>query len=127
MTDTLLECLQTVPVGHLVRDAAGKLSFKYEEDVDTPISLNMPTDDTTYGDIQCEAFFGGLLPEKQKARELIARKFNADAASTFSLLRVIGRDCAGAISLHDPNRPPDIQQSHKLEGEEIGEAKLVCG
>ncbi len=125
MTDTLLVCLQTVPVGRLERDAVGKLSFKYENGVTTPISLSMPISATAYDDTKCEAFFGGLLPEKQQARELIARKFNADAESTFSLLRVIGHECAGAISLHDPNKPPDIQPSHKLEGEEVTEAKLA--
>ncbi len=125
MTDTLLVCLQTHPVGYLERDAVGKLSFKYEKGVDTPISLSMPITATKYDDVKCEAFFGGLLPEKQQARELIARKFNADAENTFSLLRVIGHECAGAISLHDPKSPPEIKPSHKLEGEEVGEAKLA--
>ncbi len=125
MTDTLLVCLQTVPVGYLHRDGAGRLSFKYENGVNTPISLGMPISATAYDDIKCEAFFGGLLPEKQQARELIARKFNSDAENTFSLLRVIGHECAGAISLHDPNCPPEIRTSHKLEGEEVSEAKLA--
>ncbi len=125
MDDTLLVCLQTVPVGFLKRDQAGRLSFQYEKGVDTPISLSMPTNDTTYGDLECEAFFGGLLPEKQIARELIARRFNADAENTYSLLRAIGHECAGAISLHDPRTPPIIQRSHKLEGEEVSESKLA--
>lgn len=125
MKDRLLVCLQSVPVGYLIRDGAGRLSFKYEDGINTPISLSMPISATTYDDIQCEAFFGGLLPEKQQARELIARRFNADAENTFSLLRVIGHECAGAISLHDPNAPPNVQLSHKLEGEEISEAKLA--
>jgi serine/threonine-protein kinase HipA len=125
MRDRLLVCLQTVPVGYLERDDAGRLSYAYGNDVHTAISLSMPVNGTIYDDRQCEAFFGGLLPEKQRARELIARRFNADAENTFSLLRVIGHECAGAISLHDPNNPPPIQQSEKLEGEEMSEGKLA--
>jgi len=81
----------------------------------------MPINGTTYGDLKCEAFFGGLLPENDKARELIAQRVNADANNTFSLLKAIGKDCAGAISLHDPDHPPTDIGPFKIEGEELSE------
>ncbi len=124
-TDRLLVCLQNQPVGYLDRADTGRLSFTYGKDSKTPISLSMPLEGTTYGDVVCEAFFGGLLPENQQARELIARRLNANADNTFSLLKVIGKECAGAISLHDPAQPPSSTNSHKLEGEELTEKRLA--
>jgi serine/threonine-protein kinase HipA len=123
--DRLIVCLQNQPVGHLDRDETSRLSFTYEKDAKTPISLSMPLDGTTYGDVVCEAFFGGLLPENQQARELIARRLNANANNTFSLLKAIGKECAGAISLHDPTEPLPSNDLQKMEGEELAEKRLA--
>ncbi len=43
-------------------------------------------------------FFDGLLPE-EAARLRLARRLRLDANDVFGLLREIGRDCAGALSL----------------------------
>jgi len=86
----------------------------------------MPVGIGPFDNTSCEIFFGGLLPESEQARELIARKFNANPDSTFSLLKAIGQDCAGAVSLHDPSTPPtDLDGFHELEATEISEQELA--
>lgn len=124
--DRLLVCLHEKPVGHLDRDDVGRLSFSYSREAQAPLSLSMPLSNTIYGDHECEVFFGGLLPEGDAARDAIARRFNADADNTFSLLKAIGKDCAGAISFHDPDEPPSLIGPFPLEGEEISDAKLAA-
>lgn len=124
--DVLLVCLQGSPVGILEQDEVGKLSFSYESATSKPLSLKMPVTSSPCGNEICEAFFGGLLPEGDQARKLIARKFNADPDNTFSLLKAIGQDCAGAVSLHDPSAPPTEPDGfHQLEATEISEQELA--
>jgi serine/threonine-protein kinase HipA len=58
-----------------------------------------------------------LLPKSS-----IAHQFDANPNSTFSLLRAIGSDCAGAISFTDMNEPPeDLNpiQTRLLSSEEL--------
>ena len=56
------------PIGVLLRDENGILSFIYHENYilnPAPInlSLSMPIHETPYTDAQCRAFFGNLLQE----------------------------------------------------------------
>ena len=65
----------------------------------------------------CEKYFGGLLPESEEAKRAIGKNFGANPRSTFSLLRAIGHDCAGAVSFHDPEDPvvPDSLLEPKMK------------
>lgn len=124
--NTLLVCFQGSPIGFLKQDKAGKLSFSYESTAPKQLSLKMPVGKSPFGNEICEAFFGGLLPESDTARKLIARKFNADPGNTFSLLKAIGQDCAGAVSLHDPESPPTEPDGfHTLNATPISEQELA--
>lgn len=100
------------PVGHLEQTREGKLKFQYEDDT-RQISLSMPLEQKRFGNMPCEKYFGGLLPESEEARKAIGKKFDANPKSTFDLLRAIGHDCAGAISFHDPAAP--VVQDSQLE------------
>ncbi len=104
--DALSVRLHGVPVGELRQaHATGRLSFAYASATSQRLSLHMPPREEPYDHESCEAFFGGLLPESEQARKAIARRFGANARNTFSMLRAIGYDCAGAVSLHDPAEP----------------------
>ena len=92
------------PVGQLEQTKEGKLKFQYENGA-RQISLSMTVEQKRFGNMPCEKYFGGLLPESEEARKAIGRKFDANPKNTFSLLRAIGHDCAGAISFHDPEDP----------------------
>lgn len=98
------------PVGQLEQTKEGKLKFQYD-DGSRQISLSMPVEQKRFGNMPCEKYFGGLLPESEEVRKAIGRKFDANPKSTFSLLRAIGHDCAGSISFHDPEAPV-VQDSH---------------
>ena len=98
--------LHGVPLATLTQDDSGQLSLRYLDTADRPLSLGLPLQEAPHGHAACEAYFGGLLPEGDAARVAIARRFGANARNTFSLLGAIGRECAGAVSLHDPADVP---------------------
>jgi serine/threonine-protein kinase HipA len=93
--------LHGIPVGILEQLPTGKMQYTYHEDAKTAISINMPVRTDPYSNDQCEAYFGGLLPESDSVRKIIGQKFGISPYNTFSLLNVIGYDCAGAISCHE--------------------------
>ena len=99
------------PIGALVRDDNGALSFSYgTQYVQRPnairISLSLPLTNRIYGDQAARAFFGNLLQERDgelgplMAREGLARD------DIVGLLYYLGGDCAGAISVLPADAPP---------------------
>ncbi len=111
------------PVGQLEQTKDGKLRFQYQDDA-SQISLSMPLEKKRYGNMQCEKYFGGLLPESEEAKKAIGRKFGANPKSTFSLLRAIGRDCAGAISFHDQEDPIVLDSDLEIKMQPMSESEL---
>lgn len=92
-------------IGVLEQDVSGRMSFTYSS-FKSPVSLSMPLREEPYDDTTCEAFFGGLLPESDTARQLIGKRFGVNGRNSFSLLRAIGRECAGAISILPEGEEP---------------------
>jgi len=89
-------------VGTLERKPSGRLIFTYHPvwiaHHDTlPISLSLPVREESYSDHRPEAFFDNLLPDNTEVRRRIAATLGAGDSSIFELLRVIGRDCVGAL------------------------------
>lgn len=62
--------LQGEPVGILKQTSTGKKTFTYNSNPFMPISVSMPIREQPYGEMQCEAFFGGLLPESEAAKKI---------------------------------------------------------
>lgn len=86
---------------------SGQLSFRYNEDYlenpnNPPLSASLPLNENIYDDRVTRPFFDGLLPE-DTARVQIARILKTDNRNTFALLKNIGADCAGAISVLPQN------------------------
>jgi serine/threonine-protein kinase HipA len=117
--------LHGLPVGTLEQTRDGKLKFTYLPEAKQAISLSMPLTQERYGNVPCEVYFGGLLPESTEARKAIALKFDANPNNTFSLLSVIGHDCAGAISFHAPDEPVEADSSHHIEIEPLSDKSLA--
>jgi serine/threonine-protein kinase HipA len=117
--------LHGIPVAELIQDETGKMQMSYLPDADRPLSLGLPLRAEPYSDRTCEAYFGGLLPESPEARKAIARRYGANANNSFSLLRAIGLDCAGAVSLHDPEDPVIEAMSVPLEARSVSDAELA--
>jgi len=89
-------------IGTLQR-SRGALTFSYTDEAlelgaGRPLlSVSMPTRAGAYRGRTPEAFFDGLLPEGE-ARKMIAYDFRV-ADEAFALLSVLGRDCAGALTV----------------------------
>ena len=111
------------PVGQLEQTKDGKLKFQYQDDA-SQISLSMPLENKRFGNMPCEKYFGGLLPESEEAKKAIGKKFGANPKSTFSLLRAIGHDCAGAISFHDPEDPVVLDSFLEIKMQPLSEFEL---
>lgn len=116
--------LQGEPVGVLEQTATGKKMFHYDEHAFMPISVSMPIRQEPYHDQSCEAYFGGLLPESNTARQLIGKRYSISPYNSFALLRAIGYDCAGAISCHEIDDPVMPQTAVPLTGKMISENEL---
>lgn len=112
------------PIGTLEQMLSGKMSFTYNKDATTAISISMPIREEAYNETACKAFFNGLLPESETAKKLIGKKYGISPNNSFALLRAIGYDCAGAISCHAMDEPIISQRAVRLTGKIITEAEL---
>src|SRR6266568_3043139 len=97
----------------------GKFSFQYTTIDTPPLSITMPARTAPYADSIAKDFFSNFLPEG-KAREFITKQLKLPSEDDFALLRAIGRECAGAVSLI----PYDEQYSSDYSYELIDEEKL---
>ncbi len=76
-----------------------RLSFKYNENADTPLSVNLPLQKEAFNDKLTRSFFNNLLPE-EGIREAVARYKQVSSNNPFALLKEIGGECAGAVELY---------------------------
>ena len=84
------------------------LSFSYKEEYlkdaeARKLSSSLPLEQKYFKHQECQAFFSGLLPDG-KIREALAQYLQISETNIFGLLKAIGGECAGAISLHSPNK-----------------------
>jgi serine/threonine-protein kinase HipA len=113
--------------GRLVQDANGQVSFAYDASWLTApgasaLSHSMPLRPEPFHRSECEAFFAGLLPE-QGQREQVSRLLGVSPGNFFSLLREIGRECSGAVSLVPEGEPASTGGKPY---EEINEQELAA-
>lgn len=105
--------------GELTRANNGALSFCYDgQYLSSPnaavLSSTLPLSETPYAERDIAAFFSNLLPD-ESVRQRIAEILHVTPEDTFGLLRILGGDCAGAISFYEPGTKPDdaIQPSYR--------------
>lgn len=115
MTNILDVYLHTELVGTLVLGADDQMTFSYSKNATKPISVGMPLDIAAIGNAHCEAFFGGLLPEGDDAKKALGKRLGISADNTFSLLRAIGAECAGALSILEPGSPAPTSESGEIK------------
>ncbi len=89
-------------VGTLRQSVSGKLAFEYHRDAKQILSLSLPLEQILFEDKAAQPFFGGLLPESATARRAIGRNFGIKD-TTFNILKAIGHECAGAVSIVEPD------------------------
>lgn len=93
--------LKSELAGTIIETARSEMVFQYNRTASRPISVGMPLSKETFENDHCQAFFGGLLPEGDQARQSLAKRFGISARNNFSLLRAIGAECAGALTIVD--------------------------
>jgi HipA-like protein len=106
-------------VGSLFQDKSGRMLFQYDGQWLTEgfaISISLPLQNEVFAEEKCRPFFEGLLPEGI-IRDEIARNLGVSSKSDFALLREIGGDCAGAISIGDSKEVPSDGYKELLKGE----------
>lgn len=99
--------------GNLMRAGDGSLGFQYDDSyLKSPhaaaLSNTLPLSDAPYGERDIAAFFSNLLPD-ESVRVRTAEILHLTPEDTFGLLRILGGDCAGAISFYEPGRSPIAQ------------------
>lgn len=96
-------------VGRLAQREGGAVHFTYSPDWLAapgrfPISLSLPLRAEPFA-APGLAFFANLLPEADVRRQLCAR-LGISVDNDFALLAAIGGECAGALTLVDPEKAP---------------------
>ncbi len=109
--------------GRLIRKDNGNLQFRYDPDYAGPvISQALPVQPDAHPHAICRAVFGGLLLEGE-AREALARNLGISIGNDYALLQELGGDCAGAITLLDPDVP--LPAEPRLEPLDDGQLDLL--
>ena len=106
-------------IGYLWRNELGVMSFKYDDSWNKfPLSISLPLSGPI-DDLRAHRFFANLLPEASARERLYKRLRCSD--TDFDLLREIGGECAGAISILPIEKDPDLNQDYeKLDHETLG-------
>lgn len=107
----------------------GTHSFTYahtwpESEKSRPLSLSLPLTRTLEikGDVVAN-YFDNLLPDNDRIRERIGRRFKTKTLDAFALLEAIGRDCVGAVQLLPEGTIPDGWD--RVECEPLTEAEVA--
>ena len=108
--DVLDVYLHGQPAGRLYSDNA-TLSFAYNpEYLDdrnaSKLSVSLPLTDAVFDHQVTSAFFSGLLPDED-VRARLAPYLGISEKNTFALLREIGGECAGAVSVYPRGASPE--------------------
>lgn len=104
-------------VGVLTLDNKRLFSFSYSEEwlkapASFPLSISLPLQDDTFPDHKVKPFFANLLPESA-VRGLIAKKLGVSEKNDFMLLKLLGGECAGAITILPESMLPEPCDQYK--------------
>lgn len=114
------------PIGTITQRESGLMRFRYSEawiesPVAFPISLSLPLDES-FSDAASHHFFANLLPEGN-VRQQVCRSLKISVDNDFQLLKAIGGDCAGALTITasdlGPPAHPASQQYEPVTEEQL--------
>ncbi len=101
-----------------------------------PISVSLPLRSEPWGGPVAAAWFGNLLPEGA-ARQAVCGRLGISDDNDLALLRAIGGECAGALTIIDPRASPSLTtdgaKPEELDGRALsavvasGAAPLLIG
>ena len=104
VVDNLTVCLNNKRVGKLLLDDKGNLHFSYasswlSDENSRPISLSLPLTQDTYTGEKVYNFFQNLLPDSDSILGRLRKRLFIVSSHPFAILKEIGADCVGALSL----------------------------
>lgn len=110
------------PVGRLWLDKRKRFVFQYDKgwlqkESAISLSLSLPLIEKPYEDDTARPFFANLLPEAE-IRKVIARRLKISEKNDFALLREIGGECAGAVSVSPEGIRPSVKGGYRRVNEE---------
>ena len=110
-------------MGTLELEPTGSWSFRYSPewlafDKRFPISLSLPLSDEVHASVKTRNFFANLLPEGT-IRRLVAKKLGISEDNDYELLKALGGECAGALSVAVETSAKKSSRYKELSNEEI--------
>lgn len=116
--------LQDALTGHLWLDERMRFVFQYNPQVlnsstSKALSISLPLRADPYADDTARPFFANILPESE-IRRVITRRLGISEQNDFMLLKIIGGECAGAVSV----LPEGILPQEKPGYRELDEDEL---
>lgn len=118
--NTLYVFLSEKHVGNLNKKENGELSFFYTDHYvacpnSVPLSISLPLQLLPFDHASTMSFFSGLLPD-ENIRQRLAKYLHVSDKNIFDLLKAIGGECAGAVSLHlEENVPYTIKKDYQYK------------
>lgn len=117
MSETLNVYFEQTRVGFLSIDDTRQFSFQYSKKwLTSPdafqISISLPMQEEIFSNDKVKSFFSNLLPESG-SRELIAKRLKISSKNDFMLLKRIGGECAGAITILPESEIPESPNQYK--------------
>ena len=117
--------------GHLYTTAQNGVVFSYDpaylEAKHPPLSLSLPLSTNEYPQKKCLPFFEGLLPEGD-VKKRISDYLHVSETSTLKLLKELGGECAGIVSILPEGKQSKFQHTYTFSSEnyeELPQKKLV--
>ncbi len=103
-------------VGIIKLDHNRRFSFQYSKKwLDSPnafpLSISLPLQEAFFPDDRARPFFANLLPESA-VRERISRRLAISEKNDFMLLKLIGGECAGAVSILPGSILPESREQY---------------
>ncbi len=103
--------------GELWLDHQRRFCFQYDKNwINSKdsyrLSISLPLRETAYLNDDSYSYFTNLLPEG-KILDALSRKLQIPVSNQFELLRAIGGDCAGAVSLFEDGSLPTRSTSKR--------------
>lgn len=107
--------------GELWVNKSGNFEFQYDKNYlkknnVIPLSISMPLTDSPLSGIAVKSFFSNLLPEGE-LKAAIAREKKISENNDFMMLKAIGGECAGAVSILDQGLNPETENRYDLLSE----------
>ena len=114
--------------GELRMNEHGDVSFVYNAQwVDDPtrpaLSISLPKRVEPFGHRECRPFFDGLLPE-EGALENVARALGISKGNDFALLKALGGDVAGALTIWPAEGTPP-KYDGKIQTKSLSDTALL--